>query len=352
MLGSVTIPGGFSVASPARYWAFLRYFSAISLEHNLRITNPFADLDPHQKAVLSDDFGVAITTQWLEAALNGFSQVVDGRRFVLHYAHLLTQPGPQPTKTGPTKCPDFVILDHAGRWHVLECKGTQTSLHLLRSQLDRARQQKQVIDIAPALAGHRLAAGVYLAADRNNEASQMEIQDPMEVSPLIRLDEAGTATSAANRLTAVRALGLAGYTQAAEEISIVETKSESLQKLLTREELGRTAIPIAQRREAAAKDLQREREPFEFDGRDYVGRQTSMEIFLPELGYEARKITVKHGVEREFLQRMRAIAVNQPLETIDFGYAEGANGGLKVTSDDSEIIVRQGAIAVSSVSFD
>jgi hypothetical protein len=272
---------------------------------------------------------------------------------VLHYAHLLTQPGPQPAKIGPTKCPDFVILDHAGRWHVLECKGTQTSLHLLRSQLERANQQKQAIDIAPALAGHRLAAGVYLAADRNSEESLMEIQDPSEVTPLIRLEEAGSATAAANRLTAARALGLAGYTQAAEEIAIVETRSESFQKLLTSEELRRIAIPLAQRREVATRELQLEREPFEFDGGEYVGRQISMDTFLPKLGYDARSITVKHGVEREFLRRIRAVAANQPLETVDFGQAQGlGSGGLEVTSDDGEVVVKQEGTAVSIVSFD
>jgi hypothetical protein len=47
MLGSVTVPNGLSVASPAIFWAWLRYFSAVSPQSALRITNPFVDLDPH-----------------------------------------------------------------------------------------------------------------------------------------------------------------------------------------------------------------------------------------------------------------------------------------------------------------
>src|SRR5438094_451571 len=69
MLGSVTVPGGFTSASPAGFWAWVRYLSAISTSRWLRITGPFADLDPHQKSILSDDFGVAIATTWFANAV-------------------------------------------------------------------------------------------------------------------------------------------------------------------------------------------------------------------------------------------------------------------------------------------
>lgn len=94
MLGSVTIPGGFSVASPARYWACLRYFSALSLEPDLRITNPFADLDPHQKAVLSDDFGVAITTQWLERVADCAAEQLHGAQLTSCDNRMISIPNP------------------------------------------------------------------------------------------------------------------------------------------------------------------------------------------------------------------------------------------------------------------
>jgi hypothetical protein len=55
MLGSITVPGGLTRASPARYWAWIRYFSAISAAPDLRIIGPFVDLDLHQKTILSDD---------------------------------------------------------------------------------------------------------------------------------------------------------------------------------------------------------------------------------------------------------------------------------------------------------
>src|SRR4051812_45803822 len=65
MLGTLTLPSLISPASPALFWAWLRYFLAIANNDDLRITRDFSELDPHQKSILSDDFGVAISTQWL-----------------------------------------------------------------------------------------------------------------------------------------------------------------------------------------------------------------------------------------------------------------------------------------------
>jgi hypothetical protein len=98
MLGNFTIPNGLSVASPAIYWAWIRYFAAISPNATLQITKPFVDLDPHLKSVLSDDFGVAMTMQWLSDSVKGFKQVVGGRLFILNYAYLLKHVPP------PAKC--------------------------------------------------------------------------------------------------------------------------------------------------------------------------------------------------------------------------------------------------------
>lgn len=160
MLGTLTMPDLLSPASPARFWAWLRYFLAPAETPDLRITMDFAGLDPHQKGILSDDFGVAISTQWLFDRFGGFSDIVDGRRFMLQFAHLLP-PRTRPTKAkvGPSKAPDFVIQDLRGRWHVLECKGTQSGRTHRNDFLDNALAQKRVIQITGRLRGERLAAG-------------------------------------------------------------------------------------------------------------------------------------------------------------------------------------------------
>jgi hypothetical protein len=90
MLGTITMPNLLSPASPARFWAWLRYLVSLTDTNDLRITMDFADLDPHQKGILSDDFGVAISTQWLFDRLKGFAEIVDGRRFILQLPELHT----------------------------------------------------------------------------------------------------------------------------------------------------------------------------------------------------------------------------------------------------------------------
>lgn len=80
-LGTVTMPSILSPASPALFWAWLRYYLAPTTHPDLRLTMDFSDLDPHQKGILSDDFGVALATHWARIRLGPFTHIVDGRRF-------------------------------------------------------------------------------------------------------------------------------------------------------------------------------------------------------------------------------------------------------------------------------
>ena len=187
MLGTLTMPDLLSPASPARFWAWLRYFLAPAATPDLRITMDFAGLDPHQKGILSDDFGVALSTQWLLDRFGGFSDIVDGRRFILQFAHLLP-PRTKPTKAkvGPSKAPDFVIQDHAGRWHVLECKGTQSGRTHRNNFLRGALAQKRVIQITGRLRGERLAAGLAISHERSTKPTELRVVDP-DGDPIIEL---------------------------------------------------------------------------------------------------------------------------------------------------------------------
>jgi len=48
MLATLTIPNLFSPASPALFWAWLRYYLAPTRSYDLHITMDFSALDPHQ----------------------------------------------------------------------------------------------------------------------------------------------------------------------------------------------------------------------------------------------------------------------------------------------------------------
>ena len=115
MLGSITTPNALSPGSPERYWACIRYFSACTEAQDLRIRRPFMDLDPHQKGILSDDFGVAISTAWLVDKLGGVRDIVDGRQFMINMGVRRSRSRRRTAKVGPGKCPDFVLEDPHGK---------------------------------------------------------------------------------------------------------------------------------------------------------------------------------------------------------------------------------------------
>ncbi|WP_093178982.1 hypothetical protein [Variovorax sp. YR266] len=177
------------------------------------------ELDPHQKGILSDDFGVAISTEWLVGKLGGVKEIVDGRRFVINMGVSRTRTGRLP-KTGTGKCPDFILEDMQGRFHVLECKGTQSGRGYLDRAMDTGRQQKLGVRIAPAIRGERLVIGVALAGEGDDAHSQLIVKDP-EDEPLteIREKDVSRANQVLVRLSLARALNLSGFTQAAFEIA-------------------------------------------------------------------------------------------------------------------------------------
>jgi hypothetical protein len=99
-LGTITMPSILSPASPALFWAWLRYYLAPSKHADLRLTMDFSDLDPHQKGILSDDFGVALATHWARIRLGPFTQVVDGRKFANQFRQLQRKQHKSKAKVG------------------------------------------------------------------------------------------------------------------------------------------------------------------------------------------------------------------------------------------------------------
>jgi hypothetical protein len=354
MLGTVTIPGGFSQASPATHWAWLRYFSAISADAELRITQPFAELDPHLMSVLSDDFGVAICTQLLHDRLGGLVDVVDGRRFLVNYDYLLaTKVRAKTAKVGPGKCPDFVMLDRKGKWHVLECKGTQSGRGYLATQLKRALSQKKVIDVVGSAKGLQLAAGVALTSDPIDK-SFMQIKDPIAEDPLIRIDPSrGKPKRIMRRLAAARALGLAGMQELADEFSLPPYPSEGVAEFFFPAERRRLAQPVQERFARAFSALaERTQRPLGDDAMEYVGRRVVVEVPGADFRTNAgkRRVRVEVGVQRGFVDQLRGFEKDPygQLDDLAKGYL---SDGITVESEDRRVVVRDGSLFFASLEF-
>jgi len=362
MLGSVSVPGGWSAAAPAKYWAWVRYFSAISVEPELRITSPFVDLDPHQRGILSDDFGVAIGTWWLNSTLGGTRDLVDGRRFLMQFGNLLPKrrrSGRKPAKVGPSKCPDYVLQDRQGRWHVLECKGTQSSRYYMEKQLKNAQSQKYMIDIQGAARGERLAAGVYLGNDDNGEDSRLVIVDPEpEREPLAVIDDSNRreAEIVIRRLEFSRALGMAGADALSDVLSLPMQPdyNEDVMRLLRPAERERLSSSSPEDRwsRAVSSTHLGDGATFEESGRTYVGKVVQFRgLGLDHLGISA--LTVKLGMNAEalngFVGRVSATAFEQLDESIESSYM---SGDVETFSSGNKRIIADGSLSIAVAEFD
>jgi hypothetical protein len=124
-MGRMSVPISLPQWSLASQWAKIRYGTATNPSTDLRLHSAIEDLDTHQKKVLSDDWGVGFSLQFLSSYFayrkveHGFAAVQDLRRRKI--AKFL----PKRKKAGPDKCPDFIAEDRQGRIHVIECKGNQ-----------------------------------------------------------------------------------------------------------------------------------------------------------------------------------------------------------------------------------
>ena len=84
MIGRLTTPVLASGASLAEFWAFARYIFAWRSEEMLALTPEFAELDAHQKTILSDDIGIGLPLHWLSQRMNLIG-ICDGRYFIERY---------------------------------------------------------------------------------------------------------------------------------------------------------------------------------------------------------------------------------------------------------------------------
>lgn len=216
-IGRLTTPSHPSGVSLSEFWAYVRYLHAVSTEADLRLTTSFANLDSHQKTILSDDFGMGAPVSWLTERL-AITKFVDGRDFINRYAAAVGATADKPKKRGPGKAPDFVGRDVNGVWHVLECKGTQSGRSSRKKQLGQpgasptgAIAQKRTINFPSAYTGQRLASGLVIGVS-GGAASSLKIIDPPRDEALA-VDEGriADAEEALERANLAQSLRLAGF---------------------------------------------------------------------------------------------------------------------------------------------
>lgn len=140
---------GIATASPtyvgftlSDMWAHLRYFAAVdSSKADLRLRPEWADIDPHQKTILADDWGVGFSIQYLIENIHIVDFVPTGWWIKNVEKAVGKKLNFSKKKKGPPKLPDYICVDQWGYLHAIECKGTQASEKFLRKQVVDGQSQ-------------------------------------------------------------------------------------------------------------------------------------------------------------------------------------------------------------------
>jgi hypothetical protein len=352
-VGTITMPSILSPASPALFWAWLRYYLAPSKHADLRLTMDFSDLDPHQKGILSDDFGVALATHWARIRLGPFTQVVDGRKFANQFRQLQRKQHKSKAKVGMSKAPDFVMQDATGKWHILECKGMQTSRNYQKGVLKTAVAQKHAIQLVGTVKGEQLASSVYLANENNRAGSHMLVVDPDEDDPLVRLSgqQAEEMVVKASRLTVARAMGAIGLNEVAIEMSLPPDIDIDSELLLPSE---RARLRSA-RGDRVARATERARastlEAFDHGGHRYRGRVGTFD--LPPVGpdFPYRRVRVRQGVTPELIREVSASEAHLEERVDDLIRPFVHSARLEVQADRDHTSIAYGEMFYSDVEW-
>ena len=323
-IGYITTPSHASRVSLSEFWAWVRYLHAVSNDRDLRLTRAFAEMDAHQKMILSDDFGMGVPICWLYDRLQ-LSSITHGRYFTDRVAATVGATTTHSTKKGPSKSPDFVAKDALGQWHVIECKGTQSGITYRNSQLgnpgpppEGGVAQKRTITFPPEHTGQRLACGLSIGVEGGNNVSNLRIIDPpAESSFVVEENHIPYATDAISRSAGGRALRLAGFSAASSFISAPSGAMPSSQPTTGQAESVRQTI-VNQKTALAREELEnrQQRETFEITGESYRGQ--SIEILLPKpdglSGRPVETVYLRHGVNDNFLNELASRPlVDEPL---------------------------------------
>jgi len=306
MIGYLTTPTSVTGVSLAEFWAWVRYLAAITPhDADLRLTRSYADLDAHQKTILSDDFGMGVPMVWLMKHLP-LVEIVDGRYFLQRYAASHSAHQHRTAKRGPNKTPDFVARDRNGNWHIMECKGTQSGEAFRDRQIVSGISQKLSITFPPGHTGQRLVSGLSIGIEDGNP-SHLRIIDPIPDDPVeIAESELEFAKDAATRGVMAKLLRSTGFEIAAEAVAAPFGKPQAMPPSTRKADKKRVEYLADRDRRAREELLESTSRRHLFDDR-YRGREVTFQLPRPIYTHDAEisKITVKQGINLDALDLLR-----------------------------------------------
>jgi hypothetical protein len=309
MIGYLTTPTSSTGVSLSEFWAWVRYLAAISADNTLSLTRSFAELDAHQKTILSDDFGMGVPLLWLSEKLS-LVEIVDGRYFMQRIASSIGATQRRTAKRGPNKTPDFVARDTAGKWHVIECKGTQSGAVFSQKQLGSKGPpptggvaQKCSIIFPHGHTGQRLVCGLSIDVE-GGTGSVLKIVDPEPDDPFeVGSDQIEFAEDAMTRGVMSKALRMAGFEVTAETVASPFGPRPDARRPSPRASNARSYLQARVER-SRGEFLDKHQDVF--DGK-FRGREVVIElpraIFVN--GSSVKKVIIKQGVNRDALEELQ-----------------------------------------------
>jgi hypothetical protein len=344
-LGMLTVPIRGASFSLAAYWAHVRYCAAIDMgKRSLRLVNDWADLDSHQKTILSDDWGVGFTTHWLAQRLQ-FEAFCDGRYFIERLGGMgIATVIRQPKKRGPYKCPDFIFEDDQGLLHIVECRGNQQGSAFLRSQLDGGLVQKQSILFAneQAQVGQRIVAGLFVADSNSEEESLLAIRDPEPRGPQIKLRQDADPEQVRDIIhredLARQFVLLGGYDISAEVLAIPENDAQrqAHRRRSLVEGIGSLARSLDRGPDSS---LLTRSVTFPFPLRISSDKK------------QFRSVTVSHAVREDYLTRFRAYDPSKETLTKQFPESDSLRLGWMSSEHKYSATLYRGGGFISTISL-
>jgi len=305
-IGELTTPPHRGGISLSEYWAYVRYFNALTSSTSLELTHEYGGLDSHQKTILSDDFGIGFSINYLMGALS-LAPPVNGQFFIdsMLGATGGTYSGKKPEKRGPGKSPDYIAQDNAGMWHIIECKGTQTSLEYSNTQLSKGVSQKNTVSFPFNVRGERLVAGLFIGSEGADEHSTLTIRDPKAEKPFqVPADALGWARDTMNRGALAASLQQAGFPATANIVAApMGTELDAKQiKFKKRENTRRESVQVKQANSIKELENSLSRSPIG----NYIGR--SAEFDVPGLEKltdgKVSRVKVSNGFSKGAINRL------------------------------------------------
>lgn len=351
-LGELTTPVLNVQSGVARLWPLLRYLHAIAETPGFRFRSAWADTDRHQKAIASDDLGVGLGMSVLYGAFN-YTACIDGRAFLhrLSQLGLLASPGGKPPKVGTMKMADFAALDGSGKYHLIECKGTQDTKSALLTAMSNGVSQKQSLVCGSTgaerrLIGQRLVVGAHLVLENSTKSTTVRITDPapLEEDPTSLAPRVPTNAfiEPAIRLELARSLGTAGAVRTAAAVAESDRPAEAA--ALT------GAAPRNRAQRAFSLD-EPELERFDEYGQTWIGERVVMPLLEPLQYGDAiyRFARMIKGVSIDVLGELREGTAPTPFFQEQYPAITSRLRPAKVITGDADASILRPGISLSSV---